>query len=236
MSEPRHTKEELKYFRALPLDLKIRLTQDRIKAWVNMFGEDGVYVSFSGGKDSTVLLHLVRQLYPNVKAVFSNTGLEYPEIRQFAMSHDNVDVTYPDIKFVDVLTKYGYPLISKEVAEAIYYARRIGGGRTRRQSARTSKQKQNELNGIYQYKLREEQTDNTTRRIPPPTTGVVQLPTREAQTTSTQWIQVRGKRTELPRGNLQSRIASLCDKESVQQGKVSSDSKRSASKDISCLL
>jgi len=128
MSEPRHTKDELKYFRALPLDLKIRLTQDRIKAWVNMFGEDGVYVAFSGGKDSTVLLHLVRQIYPNVKAVFSNTGLEYPEIRQFAMSHDNVDVVYPEIKFTDVLTQYGYPLIGKEVAEAIYYARRIGGG------------------------------------------------------------------------------------------------------------
>lgn len=127
--ENRHTKEELKYFQSLPLDLKVRLTQDRIRAWVDAFGEDGVYVSFSGGKDSTVLLHLVRELYPDVKAVFSNTGLEYPEIRQFATKHDNVEMVYPEISFKDVITQYGYPLISKEVAEAIYYARRIGGGR-----------------------------------------------------------------------------------------------------------
>ena len=113
---------------ALPLDLKIRLTEDRIKAWVDRYGESGVCVSFSGGKDSTVLLDIVRNLYPDVKAVFSNTGLEYPEIRQFAMSHDNVDIVYPTMRFRDVITEYGYPLISKEVAEAIYYARRIGGG------------------------------------------------------------------------------------------------------------
>ena len=39
-----------------------------------------VFVSFSGGKDSTVLLKLVRELYPDVKAVFCDTGLEYPEV------------------------------------------------------------------------------------------------------------------------------------------------------------
>lgn len=125
MSEPRHTKEDLRMMQALPLDLKIRLTQDRIRAWVDRFGTDGVYVSFSGGKDSTVLLHIVRELYPDVKAVFSNTGLEYPEIRQFAMRHDNVDVVYPEINFKDVLIQYGYPLINKEVSQTIYYARRI---------------------------------------------------------------------------------------------------------------
>ena len=40
-----------------------------------------VYVSFSGGKDSTVLLHIVREMYPNIEAVFVNTGLEYPEFK-----------------------------------------------------------------------------------------------------------------------------------------------------------
>lgn len=134
---------------SLPLDLKIRLTEDRIRAWVGKYGEDGVYVSFSGGKDSTVLLDIVRRIYPDVKAVFSNTGLEYPEIRQFAIAHDNVDIVYPDVRFKDVITQYGYPLIGKEVAEAIYYARRIGGGlqRTQQQADRTSRQKKKELIG-----------------------------------------------------------------------------------------
>ncbi len=126
--ENRHTKEDLAIMQALPLDLKVRLTEDRVRAWVDKYGENGVFVSFSGGKDSTVLLDIVRNLYPDVRAVFSNTGLEYPEIRQFAMSHDKVDIVYPDVRFKDVITEYGYPLIGKEVAEAIYYARRIGGG------------------------------------------------------------------------------------------------------------
>ena len=84
-----------------------------------------MYVSFSGGKDSTVLLHLVRSLFPNVPAVFCNTGLEYPEIQQFVKSFENVEIIYPQKNFKEVITEFGYPLISKEVAEAAYYARRI---------------------------------------------------------------------------------------------------------------
>lgn len=75
------TREDLKQRQALPLSMKIMLTRDRIREWVRHYGENGVYVSFSGGKDSTVLLHLVRELYPDIEAVFVDTGLEYPERR-----------------------------------------------------------------------------------------------------------------------------------------------------------
>jgi len=119
------TAEDLAIKQALPLDVKVMLTQKRIREWVNEYGVEGVCVSFSGGKDSTVLLHLVRELYPDVKAVFSNTGLEYPEIQRFVKSFDNVDIVTPKMRFDEVISTYGYPLISKEVAEAIYYARRI---------------------------------------------------------------------------------------------------------------
>ena len=100
------------------------MTQNRIREWYQHF--DGkVVVNCSGGKDSTVLLHIARQVFPDIKAVFSNTGLEYPEIQKFVAGLDNVDVVYPKMKFTDVISTYGYPIISKEVAEAIYYARRI---------------------------------------------------------------------------------------------------------------
>lgn len=87
----KHTLEELRQWQALPLGVKVLMTKERIRNWVNEYDEDGVYVSFSGGKDSTVLLHIVRSMYPKVKAVFVDTGLEYPEIREFVKTFDNVD-------------------------------------------------------------------------------------------------------------------------------------------------
>lgn len=113
------TYKELKMFQNYPLDMKIRKTQLRIREWVGYYGSNGVYVSFSGGKDSTVLLHIVRQMYPNIEAVFVNTGLEYPEIQSFVKTFDNVTILRPKMRFDEVIRKYGYPMISKEVAQDV---------------------------------------------------------------------------------------------------------------------
>ena len=118
------TLQDLQMKQALPLSVKILLTKDRIRQWVNEFGEDGVYVSFSGGKDSTVLLHLVRELYPDVEGVFCDTGLEYPEIREFVKTFDNIIWLKPKMNFKQVIDKYGYPFISKEVSETIEEAKK----------------------------------------------------------------------------------------------------------------
>ena len=119
-----HDAKRLEELRALPLERKIQISQTRIIEWYNHY-HGNVVVSFSGGKDSTVLLHLVRSIFPDVKAVFFNTGLEYPEIQKHVMSIDNVDIVRPTMRFNEVISTYGYPLIGKEVAEAIFYARRI---------------------------------------------------------------------------------------------------------------
>lgn len=112
----------------MPLEAKVHLTRARITEFYtgyNTIGYGNAYISFSGGKDSTVLLDIARKMYPEIPAVFSNTGLEYPEIRRFAKAHDNVEVVQPKMPFNEVISRYGYPLIGKEVAEAIYYARKI---------------------------------------------------------------------------------------------------------------
>lgn len=110
------TKNDLTQFQRLPLDIKVAMTKTRIREWVNYYGVSGTYISFSGGKDSTVLLHLVRELYPNVEAAFVNTGLEYPEIQKFVRTFDNVKILNPKKSFAQIISVYGYPMISKNVS------------------------------------------------------------------------------------------------------------------------
>lgn len=123
MQGTERTLQALKEMQNLPLARKIQITQARIIEWYQK-NEGKVYVSFSGGKDSRVLLHLVRQIYPEVPAVFADTGLEYPEIRQFVKSFDNVVWVKPEMNFREVIDKYGYPLISKDVAKVIQRSRK----------------------------------------------------------------------------------------------------------------
>ena len=137
------TKEHLAYLQALPLQLKIKKTELRIKEWYE-YWEGDVFLSFSGGKDSTVLLDIARRLYPDIEAVFSDTGLEYPEIKEFVKTFPNVTVVRPKHSFKQILTKYGYPIISKEVANVVEGARRWivqvqnGGGSTYQNTILTS--------------------------------------------------------------------------------------------------
>lgn len=90
------TYDDLLMLQSLPLELKIAKTKLRIKEWYERYCGN-VYVSFSGGKDSTVLLYLVRELYPDVPAVYVDTGLEYPEIKSFVNTFDNVIILKPNI-------------------------------------------------------------------------------------------------------------------------------------------
>ena len=111
---------ELRLMQNYPLDIKIAKSKIRIQEFVRHFGIDGVYVSFSGGKDSTVLLHLVRSLYPEVEGVFSNTGLEFPELVEFVKTKENITMVRPEKSFKQVLEQEGYPIISKKTARMIH--------------------------------------------------------------------------------------------------------------------
>lgn len=127
----KHQPWDLKQMQSLPLQAKILMTKRRIESWYEHW--DGqVYVAFSGGKDSTVLKHIVDSMYNDVPAVFVNTGLEYPEIQKFVKDvkagkwdcfNPDVEIMRPEMRFDEVIVNYGYPAISKEISETVYYAR-----------------------------------------------------------------------------------------------------------------
>lgn len=99
---------------------KAKLT---VEKFINIHGIENVAISFSGGKDSTVLLYLLRSIYPDIKAVFCNTGVEYNSILKFVKTFDNVEIIKPKYSFFQIIKKYGYPIISKEQSKYIYDVR-----------------------------------------------------------------------------------------------------------------
>jgi 3'-phosphoadenosine 5'-phosphosulfate sulfotransferase (PAPS reductase)/FAD synthetase len=115
----KHDLDTLKSLQALDLDTKVLEARTRIAEWHD-YWDGQVYISFSGGKDSTVLLDLVRRDFPDVPAVFVNTGLEFPEVVKFVRQTPGVTCLRPEMTFKKVLETYGYPVASKEVAQKLW--------------------------------------------------------------------------------------------------------------------
>ena len=154
-------REQLAQLQSMSLNEKFQRTLGLVGEWHNHF-DNNVYVSLSGGKDSTVLADIdakwCKAINQPLNLVFSNTGLEYPEIQKhvrviggykspitgekipgYFERHYGIEVNLtivtPKMRFDEVVSQYGYPLIGKEVAEAIYYARRIRRERERENAA-----------------------------------------------------------------------------------------------------
>lgn len=158
-----YTTEDLKTMQAWSLERKIQVTQTRIIEWIQHWGAETVAVSFSGGKDSTVLADLTARIWKalNIKEplelVFVDTGLEYPEIKKFVKYYPKelnekhgietkLTILRPKMNFREVIEKYGYPVISKETSCTIYEAKNTMNRKTW-DGKKTAKIKQ--LEGTY---------------------------------------------------------------------------------------
>ena len=108
--------EQLKRLQNLPLVQKENISMKRIAQFLETHDS---YVAFSGGKDSRVLLHLTRRVCNSISGVFADTGLEYPEIREFIKTIENIEWVKPKKTFKEVIEKYGYPVVSKKVSHQI---------------------------------------------------------------------------------------------------------------------
>lgn len=129
----KHQPWDLKQMQSLPLEAKMILSERRLAIWFDHW-DGNVYVSFSGGKDSTVLADLCARFCKKygwkLYLLFVNTGLEYPEIQKFTKTFAEwlrntysidvqLDIVRPEMRFDEVIKKYGYPVISKEISKRI---------------------------------------------------------------------------------------------------------------------
>lgn len=116
-----HTKIDLYQMQSLPLDAKIRMTARRIDAFID---RNDAYISISGEKDSRVLDDIERRFVrAKLPRVFIDTGLEHRSVRACGKRHADI-ILRPEKNFKQIITEYGYPVISKEVAQTIAEARK----------------------------------------------------------------------------------------------------------------
>ena len=105
-----------------------------IKDTINKYGEDNFYLSFSGGKDSTVLHYLLDMAIPNnnIPRVFINTGIEYNAIVNFvkglAANDKRFIILQPTQAIKPMLEKYGYPFKSKQHSHNVMVYQHSGIG------------------------------------------------------------------------------------------------------------
>lgn len=111
------TLKELSERQKWPLSQKIDHALGAIDQFYNSCNGK-VGVSFSGGKDSTVLLYLVRMLFKDVPAIHAKTGLELPDITAFVRKTENVIYVNPLKPFHKILKEHGYPLLSKDISRS----------------------------------------------------------------------------------------------------------------------
>ena len=111
------------------------LLQDRvqkIKQVIEKYGEENFYISFSGGKDSTVLSALIDEAIPKntIPRVYADTGIELKLIREFVLkkrtSDKRVVMLKPSTPIIPTLQEYGYPFKSKQHAKWVDMFQRNG--------------------------------------------------------------------------------------------------------------
>lgn len=105
------------------------ILQDRIQKIqqiINQYGENNFYISYSGGKDSTILSELVDMSIPTntIPRVYSNTGIELDMIEKFVLDKSLKDsriiMLKPSISIKETLEKYGYPFKNKIHAHCVH--------------------------------------------------------------------------------------------------------------------
>jgi 3'-phosphoadenosine 5'-phosphosulfate sulfotransferase (PAPS reductase)/FAD synthetase len=112
------TYNEVRTMQAIPYEIKIEMSRRRIIEYAEYYGADKLAVAYSGGLDSTMALHFIRSIYPEVKAI-SVLAIECKENIEQIRTTENVEPVAPRYTQQQVIKKFGYPVVSKKTSKAI---------------------------------------------------------------------------------------------------------------------
>ena len=102
-----------------PYVQKVSRSSNLVDEFVSILGLDQVFVSTSGGKDSACLSKLCKKMFPQIKHVMFDTGLEYRATVDLAKKQGAV-IIKPKTGWVDFCEREGYPVGSKQVSKRLH--------------------------------------------------------------------------------------------------------------------
>ncbi len=110
----------LRRLQKLPMEVKVKLTKIILNHYIKENKDNGVYLSYSGGKDSSVMRRIALEIDANIPSVFCNTTNEQSEIMDYIKKQKNITTLMPKMGFRKILKKYGFPMVSKLACRKVY--------------------------------------------------------------------------------------------------------------------
>lgn len=116
---------ELTKYMKYSLEDKVKLSLELIDSFCEEYPTSEMYISSSFGKDSIVMIDLVRKNHPEIPIVYIDTGIEPDSCVELSEIYDNVITLYPKKDIVQITKEYGYMIpLGKDKASAIEQVRR----------------------------------------------------------------------------------------------------------------
>lgn len=104
---------------AKPHEWKVHQSSEKIQEFESILGEENIYVSTSGGKDSAVVSALAKAEFPHIKHIMFDTGLEYRATLNLA-KQQGAEIVKPCRGWKDFCENFGYPIVSKQVSKRLH--------------------------------------------------------------------------------------------------------------------
>lgn len=121
--------EALNSLRKIELSDKVKYSEKLIASALSQYSSP--VVCWSGGKDSTVVLDLVRKHWRDIPVIFIKSGIEFNETYDYIDKYSrdnnlNLHISESNYNFWDIGEQHGWPIFGKSISSNVQRARSTG--------------------------------------------------------------------------------------------------------------